>query len=524
MLQLRDYQESAIQATMADLFSNPLLVAPTGAGKTVMGATMVQRLNGRTLWLAHRRELIAQAARQLRDLGLSVGIIKAGVEPTPDARVQVASVQTLARRTMPEGIDNVVIDEAHHATADSYRDVINAGPPVIGLTATPFRLSGEPLDMFGSLHVAAYADELMDAGHLIDPRVRSHSQPDMSGARIMRGDFAAGQLADRCNMPDLIGDIVSEWRKHALGLRTVCFAVNVEHSYEIVDEFYDAGVAAEHLDGDTPEHARDAILARLASGETQVVSNCLVLTEGWDLPTLECVIAARPTASLNLHLQMIGRVLRPHPDKRACIILDHAGNHCRHGSARRRHAYSLGGAVTTSPDSDELGLKTCPHCYVMYALQLRRCPACGGENVAQIRTIRVGEGSLKEYVDALPQVLQGYWNNLRLIAEANGYQHDWLVGAFAERFEFYPLVVDDLVIDPKTKDQGDKERAYGLLCRRAHARDRGFGWADHRYREYFGVWPTRFKKDVQAQTLLNAAIAPPPPPAPKLAAQPWRRR
>ena len=140
------------------------------------------------------------------------------------------------------------------------------------------------------------------------PKVWASQSPDLRGVKVIAGDYSLGALASRTNTAELNANIVATWQKHAAGKRTVAFAVDVAHSKAITEAFVAAGVPAEHIDGRTYE--RDTVLARLARGQTLVVSNCMVLTEGWDLPALECAIIARPTASLNLHLQMIGRVMR----------------------------------------------------------------------------------------------------------------------------------------------------------------------------------------------------------------------
>ena len=145
------------------------------------------------------------------------------------------------------------------------------------------------------------------------------------------GDYVEDQLADRMDRAELIGDIVTHWHKYGDGRRTVAFCVNVAHSIHLCDEFVRAGVRAEHIDGLTPKDERDATLARLASGEIQVVCNCMVLTEGWDMPNAGTCILARPTKKMGLYRQMVGRVLRPDKGKTDCIVLDHSGAVFRHG-------------------------------------------------------------------------------------------------------------------------------------------------------------------------------------------------
>lgn len=302
-LELRAYQRQAVEDVIAKLDHRPILVSPTGSGKTTMATEIVERLGVPTLWMAHRKELIDQAAERLEAHGLKTGIVMSGYDGDPEAQVQVASIQTLVRREKPPA-RLIVVDECHHAAADSYQNVLAEYPDahVVGLTATPFRLDGRGLgDLFGELVVAAWSDELCADGVLHKPRVWASKAPDLRGVRVVAGDYNLGALAERSNTAELNADIVDTWRKHAAGRRTVAFAVDIAHSLAITKAFQDAGVTAEHLDGGTPRSERDDILDRLRAGKTLVVSNCMVLTEGWDLPALECAIIARPTASLNLH-------------------------------------------------------------------------------------------------------------------------------------------------------------------------------------------------------------------------------
>ena len=155
--------------------------------------------------------------------------------------------------------------------------------------------------------------------------------PDLTGVRVERGDYMERQLAERMDQAKLIGDIVEHWHRLAGSGKTVVFATGVAHSVHIRDEFLRSGVLAEHIDGTTPTEERDAILARLSRGETEVVTNCMVLTEGWDQPDVSCIVLARPTKHMGLYRQMIGRVLRPAPGKEYALVLDHAGAVFQHG-------------------------------------------------------------------------------------------------------------------------------------------------------------------------------------------------
>jgi superfamily II DNA or RNA helicase len=232
--------------------------------------------------------------------------------------------------------DLIVVDECHHCPANSYQTIIDAYPDaiILGLTATPCRGDGRGLGgIFQTIIETPQVAELVEKGFLVKTRVYAPVIPDLKGVRIQAGDYAENQLADRMDRPQLIGDIVTHWHKYGEGRRTVAFAVNVAHSIHMRDEFIKSGVHAEHIEGTTPKDERDATLARLASGEVELVTNCMVLTEGWDMPEVGCCILARPTKKMGLYRQMIGRVLRPAPNKADAIILDHSGAVFKHGFA-----------------------------------------------------------------------------------------------------------------------------------------------------------------------------------------------
>ncbi len=502
-LKLRPYQSSAIADVLAALDRSPILVLPTGAGKTVCAVEVVKRHGGHCLWLAHRMELIEQAATRLEAHGLNVGIIKAGYPAAPLMRVQVASVQTLVRRDPPPA-DLIIIDECHHAAAQSYRTILDAYPgvPLVGLTATPFRLDGRGLgDLYGDLVIAATPAELCDQGYLHAPKVWASHSPDLRGVKVTAGDYNLRALAERVNTSKLVGDIVETWQKRAAGRRTVAFAVDIEHSRAIVDAFQMTGVPAEHLDGRTPLVNRESILRRLRSGETQVVSNCMVLTEGWDLPALECAIVARPTASLNLHLQMIGRIMRASEGKAGAVVLDHAGNHHVHGLVTRRLNYSLDGDSKVGFD-EPLGLRRCSACGLFFDSGEPACPECGWvpERVSRERPGVQGDGELTEFVEDF-EYQREFWQSTEAQREGMLYQEGWSAYRYKERFGDWPVLAGRELVDVENATREEKEAVYRQFVELAA--EKGFkpGWASHRYRGVFGVWPKGFVRNTRRESM-----------------------
>jgi len=409
-IQLRGYQidgETRVRAAIAQGARRILLVLATGGGKTSVAASIIThevRQGRRVLVVAHRRELIGQAYRRLLDFGLAVdavGVIMANdSRRRPAAPVQVASVDTLRARAKPQA-DIVFVDEAHRALARTYVELgrAYAGAVHIGLTATPFRADGKGLgDAYDELIVVASPRQLISEGHLVEPRVftvPAIKRPDLSRVRVERGDYSADALAEAVDRQALVGNIVEHWLTHARGVRTVVFAVSVAHSKHIVERFLAAGVAAEHLDGETPAPERDAILARVERGETLVVSNVNCLAEGWDQPAVKCAILARPTKSTGLYLQQAGRILRPWNNQPA-IILDHGGCAVEHGLPQDDREFSLEGTVARGRRTQEPKARECPACLAVLGLTARVCPACGHELFAVRDLPAEDEGQLVE--------------------------------------------------------------------------------------------------------------------------------
>lgn len=374
----------------------PLLCAPTGSGKTVLAAELIRRSvehGWRVLFLAPRRELIDQAYDKLVASGIDVNVVMAGDTRRDDfSRVTIASVDTLHARKLRSGEypvlapDLIVVDEAHLFVTPLRAGILAHWPSarIVGLTATPARKDGRALGLiFDELIEVATVGELTDAGFLVPGRYFSLADPDLSRVKITAGDFNQKQLAEEMDRPHLVGDIVSTWLARAGGRRTVVFATNIAHSVSLTNEFRLHGVAAEHVDANTPTDERKAIFDRFRSGETQVLSNCTLASYGFDLPELDAIVLARPTKSLVLYLQMLGRGLRPAPGKEYCLVLDHAGVVRRFGFADEPRGWSLDGPVENwREDAQRNGrdipepkkLRDCLQCQAIFTGS--QCPEC----------------------------------------------------------------------------------------------------------------------------------------------------
>ena len=405
----RPYQIEAVEKLRAASLEcrRLLFVLPTGGGKTVIAAMIASGAYAkgrRMMFLVHRVELVEQASRAFTEAGIPHGKITAGCELT-DEPVQIASVQTLVRRLDRVTPPNLIfIDEGHHAVAGSWLTVLNAWPGalVIGLTATPERLDGRGLGgAYQTLIQGPTCRNLIDAGYLSRFRAFAPPPPDLSRVRVSMGEFNQGDLGRAMSDRAVIGDIVETYQRLAAGKRAIMFASSIEHSRQLVDAFCAAGVEARHVDGDTGKDWRKAATEAFASGDVRVLSNCDLFGEGFDVPAAEVVILARPTQSLGLHLQQIGRVLRPAPGKPEALILDHAGNIARHGfpDAERRWSLDAKAKAKQGPESTLPAVRTCPACYACHRPALV-CPECGHDYEPKRRVVEFQAGDLVEVQSA----------------------------------------------------------------------------------------------------------------------------
>ena len=368
--QLRDYQDKLVTRVFDKWSSGKrrlVLQLPTGAGKTIIFSAIAReflRQGLGVLVLAHRLELISQAHEKLEAVsGLPAGIIKAGFPVHPDYDIQVASVQSLARRKRFPEAGLVVVDEAHHSSARTYTSIIDAYPQafLLGCTATPARIDGQGFKyIYDDLICGPSVSWLIEHGYLCKFKLFAAAAQIRlkKGIRTTAGDYNTADLAEAIDTSLVMGDLIATWRKYALGKRTVVFTVDVQHSQRIAAAYNQAGIKAEHLDGETPEPERKAILERFRCGQTSLLSNCNLLGEGLDVPAIEAVQCVRPTQSLVLWLQQIGRALRPYPGKEHAILIDHTENWKHHGLPDEDRAWSL----------EPVSLKTmrfnqqCPEC------------------------------------------------------------------------------------------------------------------------------------------------------------------
>ena len=407
-IDLRSYQRRAVddlRLAFREGARAPLFVMCTGGGKTIVMAEIMRALaaRGRSAFvLVHRRELIAQTSHKLDLAGVEHGIIAAG-HTGANAPIQVASVQTLARRLahISASPDLILIDEAHHATAGSWASVIGHWPDALrlGVTATPVRLDGRGLSaVFDRLVLGPSVADLVFTGYLSPARIYAPPvRADLHRLAKRAGDFAAGDCAERMDRPTVTGDAIDHYRHLAAGQRAIAFCCTVQHAEHVAGSFRAAGIAAATLLGSSHPDQRDQVVQQFATGELQVLVTVDVVSEGFDIPAASCAILLRPTASLGLYLQQVGRVLRPAPGKQSAVILDHVGNVHRHGFPDDPRDWSLDDRLRCGRGGGQAApsVRTCPSCFAAFK-PAPTCPVCGAACAPPPKQLREVDGELRE--------------------------------------------------------------------------------------------------------------------------------
>lgn len=412
---LRPYQTETV-ARVRVAFSqgsrSVLMVSPTGSGKTMMFSYITNSAAAkgrRVMILVHRQELLDQCSRTLTQNGVSHGMVASGRNMNQLHTVQVASVQTLVRRL--ENIlppDLIICDEAHHAVSGTFKKTLAHFPAakILGVTATPERLDGKGLGCgsggpFDVMVNGPSVEFLISEGYLSAPVYYAPpAAVDAGQLHTVAGDYNRGEAAASFDKPKITGDAVAHYFRIAPGAPAVAFCITVEHAKHVAEQFRAAGYRADTIDGTLSDSERRDRVASLADGRLHVLTSCEIINEGFDLPVATVAILLRPTQSLGLHLQQVGRVLRPvyaegmpldtREDRLAAIaagtkpqaiILDHVGNLHRHGLAEQERDWSLDGFCERRQkklDEDVLKIRNrqCPKCYAMHA-PAPSCPQCG---------------------------------------------------------------------------------------------------------------------------------------------------
>lgn len=393
-----------------------MLQIPTGGGKTAVAGFIVQghlqaHKTPRIAFLCHRDFLVEQTSATFADMDLPHSFVAQGRWFNKFANTHIGMIQTLRSRYDKLYPPTLVLwDEAHHIGAKTWETVMAAWPQAthIGLSATPVRLDGKGLDAhFDDMVIGPSAAELIELGALSDYVYYTPSAPDLTGVKTRAGDFANNQLEEVMDRAVIVGDMVRHYQRLARGKRAVYFCTSIKHSEHTAQAFKDAGIVAVHLDGKASTWERQQAAKAFATGDIQVLTNVELFGEGYDLAaqagmpvTIDAVGLARPTQSLGLYLQQVGRALRPAPGKTA-VILDHAGNCERgHGLPDDDREWTLAGMGRAKSGNASV-TKECAHCFARIPIQATKCRYCDHEcgkpsDGSGVREIEQIDGELEQ--------------------------------------------------------------------------------------------------------------------------------
>jgi len=471
---LRDYQVEAVRLVRDSVRRGNkkiLLVMPTGSGKTHVLAAIAEGAvakGNKILASMHRRQLVQQMRDSFVDSGLSPAIIMAGIDHDLSCHMQIVSLATYARRLKlcETGINKffidaavILLDEAHHALnptnqqmLSNYQDKI-----VIGVTATPCLSSGVGMGQyFDDIVQPVSIKQLVDTGFLVPGIYYGPDTPDLSNIRTVLGDYEKKALGEVMEKPALIGSVVQNWLKLAGNKKTMVFAVNVAHSKALAREFVAHGVQAEHLDAHHDDDARSDVLSRFRTGDTQALCNVALYTEGTDIPEIECIDIARPTKSLGLHLQIIGRGARPFPGKQNFTVIDHGGNVERLGFYEDEITWGLDGKRPSAQKKvkrvKEKKLLTCSECCHVFEAR-ERCPQCFtpitdyGKKIAAVEADLIEISRVKKPI-ATKEEKQQFLSMLEHYRRTKNYQRGWSAHQFRSRFSVWPRGLSEQPIIP----------------------------------------------------------------------------
>lgn len=443
---LRPYQAVAmadIQNAYRSGRRAPLLCAPTGSGKSAMTAYMLGRTRKRTLYLCHREELLESICDDLTSYGVPHGVISASTKSLSSHAIHVGMMQTVARRldALP-AFQWVISDEAHLAMAPTWASILAHYDTAwhLGMSATPCRLDGKGLgEFYDQIVYGPSVRELTGLGYLSPARVFAPLKPQDTIKRS-RSDFNMEDAARLLDKPSITGSAVDHLRRHGPNLRALVFCCTREHADNVARQFREAGFAALNVDASMSD--RKERIAAHKAGRVQILTNVDLLTTGYDDPSLGAGVFLRPTQSLALYRQMLGRLLRIAPGKTEALILDHVGNVLRHGLPDADIEWTLDGRPKrTGPPP----VKQCSQCYAAFA-PAPVCPACGYEFpvAAKGRTIVLKDGELVEATaEAVEKITREKLNammadcrslpDLQALGKRLGYKPQWAFMQFRAR-------------------------------------------------------------------------------------------
>jgi DNA repair protein RadD len=463
MKQLRPYQTQAVKEfwNVFDKGEKLVFAAPTGAGKTRVAAEIFSVARERGLRCAFTvpfLSLIDQTWDAFAHVGISerdMSIIQAD-NPFCDysKNVQICSADTLVRRKNLPEVDVVIFDEAHRQSK-IYKRWMDEYPNVkfLAMSATPWAKG--MAEIWDRLIIVSTTRELIEQKYLCDYKYYAPTSPDLTGVRIIAGDYHEGELGSAMNKPELIADIVKTWKEKAENRPTLCFCVTREHAREVQSQFLENGVAAGYCDAYTSVSDRKELIDQLKTGQLKIVVNIGTLTTGLDAPFLSCIILARPTKSEMLFLQIVGRGLRTHGSKDHCLILDHSdtglnlGLPCTiHYTDLKSGKISKEAKAAAKEAAKEKNTKPhkCISCNHVHDRSLMVCPSCGHirKRISDV-IMREGylsqldrDGSQKAIIGVDRAIRQDWYSGLLYICMERGYAQGWAAHKWKEKFGGFP--------------------------------------------------------------------------------------
>ena len=392
MIQLREYQSDMIGACRDAMKTHRrvLLQSPTGSGKTATTSYILHGVADKSktgAFICHRIELIDQTIKTFTDMGIPFGVIAAGYSPNPFQPIQICSIDTLKSR-IKKGVgvpnfDLIVVDECAHAGSKGWSEVLSHWPKayILGITATPLRLDRKGLnDNFDFMVKGPSISCLIKGGYLSKYKAYAPVLVDTGELHTRMGDYVQSEAEDLMDKPSITGSAIEHYLRISPGKRALVFCVSIKHSKDVAAQFQAAGVSALHIDGTTPVDDRRRYLKLFRDGKVNVLTNVNLFVEGMDAPAAETCILLRPTKSLSLYLQAVGRVLRPHEDKPHAILLDHVGCIALHGLPDAARDWTLEGREPgkrkKSVEEEIEKVRQCPECYHCHD-PAPTCPECG---------------------------------------------------------------------------------------------------------------------------------------------------
>jgi len=468
-MKLRPYQQHAIGELRKGFKSGhkrQVLQMATGSGKTHVAAVIVKSAvdKGHRVWfVVDNLELVEQTIAVFENHGLDVGVIQGQHEKTNYKKnVQVVTAQTITRRwhiidKMTEYHPTFFLIDECHCQFKAHKEIKGMfnDKVIIGLSATPWAVGMS--EVYSNLVIGATTKELINDDYLSEYEAYAPFTPDMKGVKVQAGDYKPDELDKRINTKQIVGSVVDTWLNLGRNRQTICFGVNIAHSEAITAEFVRRGVVAAHVDGYTNKEEREEIINGFKNGEINIISSVGVLAKGFDAPAATCLIIARPTKSLMLHIQMLGRVLRKSPCGLSALILDHSGNISRLGFPDDDMPDTLNDdrkkdqleKKKEEKEKEAKAPKPCQQCTCLH--NEFKCPACG-------------------YV---PEKQHG-----------------------VEEIEGDLIKIKQSAVQKRNRDTAKSEKQEFYSAAIGHALTKGYreGWAANAYRDRFGVWPNAMEK------------------------------